>query len=226
MRRGDSRALVRRNPHEWTATYDDLAQRLENGLATLRREFAPDSTAPIVACQIARGTSFLATALASDVTYEATRDEGMADNVECLLRLHPSAKIIVIAHNDHVRHANAWVARDPVRRMGTWIKSKHPDGVYTVGMKMYRGQAAFNDGRVYDVRSSEPGTLESSLFHAGRRYHFVDLLHAAPASGTAWMFSPIESFSWGWFRETFVPRDQYDGLLFVDTVSPAQPLLR
>lgn len=218
---GGYRKFVRQNPSEWISLYDSLATACEDGMPELRAAFAEDAEAPVVAIQLARNTSVWAQALSADSLYETTRDRGMAGNVEVLLaKLYPRSKLIVIAHNDHVRYANASVARDPMRRMGTWVAERHPSDVYTIGMYMYRGRASFSDGGIYDIRSSEAGTLESVLFNGGRRYLFLDLASAKRGEGTSWIFSPIESYSWGWFRESIVPREQYDGLLFIDTVSP------
>jgi len=89
---------------------------------------------------------------------------------------------------------------------------------------MYRGRAARNDRVVYAITPAAPGSLEAILHRAPWRYAFVDLAHAAPGPGTAWMDRPIIAKEWGTMPELIVPREEYDGILFIDTTWPPQYL--
>ncbi|HEX2203117.1 MAG TPA: erythromycin esterase family protein [Longimicrobium sp.] len=163
----------------------------------------------------------------SDAATEV-RDETMADNLDALLdRVYPGEKVVVWAANYHIRHDNPSVfipSLDPPlreRTMGSWVSARRRPELYTVGLYLYRGEAADNSGRTYDVLPPRaPASLEA-LFYTVRKKHFlVDLRGAARSPGTEWMFHPIAAKAWGTYDEVMVLRDQYDGILFVDTASP------
>ena len=47
---------------------------------------------------------------------------------------------------------------------------------------------------------------------------FVDLSKAKREKGSEWMWRSISGLAWGLNPELFVPRDEYDGIVFIDTV--------
>jgi erythromycin esterase len=106
--------------------------------------------------------------------YVEIRDEGMSDNVDFLIdELYPGEKLIVWAHNFHVRHDNAAIPPVesvfpgvPARSMGAWLADRHRDELYTIGVYAYSGSATNNSDEVYEI--AEPG-----------------------AETTAWMFDKI-----------------------------------
>jgi len=82
-------------------------------------------------------------------SYESgtARDSGMARNVTFLREtLYPTKKMIVWAHNYHVRYDNAnttapFQANPSWRTMGAWIADRHRAETYSIGLFMYRGAA-------------------------------------------------------------------------------------
>jgi erythromycin esterase len=102
--------------------------------------------------------------------------------------------------------------------MGTWVVERHRPELYTIGLFMYRGSAAMNNRVVYPITQATAGTFESILHRAPWRYSFVDFSQAKRERGSEWIFRPITGLSWGTNRERFVPRDEYDGVLFIDLV--------
>jgi erythromycin esterase len=156
-----------------------------------------------------------------------TRDRGMAENLARILdELYPDSRVVVWAHNSHIRHAGPQAVpasmpqRPGLHAMGTWLAEWRRDELYTIGLYMYRGASALNTGLVAQVRPAEAGSLESILHRSGLRYAFVDLLHQRREPGTEWMFRPITARHWGITDERLVPREQYDAILFIDTVTP------
>ena len=91
---------------------------------------------------------------------------------------------------------------------------------------MYRGHATLNDRSLYEITPVVAGSLESILHRPLKKYLFVDLAGQSRNDGTAWMFEPITAKSWGRTPKTMTLRDQYDGILFVDTTTPPEYLLR
>ncbi len=151
----------------------------------------------------------------------AARDLGMADNLDFLLdEMYPGKKVIVWAHNAHVSHgSNVY----PARRysMGSYTAERRRGELYTIGLYSYRGRQRTNAGTVYPVLSPMPaGSLESILYRARKRQLFVDLSRQERTPGTEWMFAPTLAHAWGVVPERVVLRNQYDGILFVDTTNP------
>lgn len=155
----------------------------------------------------------------------AVRDLGMADNLDFIREeMFPGKKVIVWAHNSHISHGTNV---HPAQRisMGSHLAERHREELYTIGLYGYRGRQRDNAGTVYPVRSPMPaGSLESILYRARKRQLFVDLSRQERTPGTEWMFEPTVAHAWGVRPESQVLRDQYDGILFVDTTNPPTPL--
>jgi erythromycin esterase len=61
--------------------------------------------------------------------------------------------------------------------------------------------------------------MEWVMANAGPSALFVDFLHQTSEPGNAWMFEPIVAREWGTLPLLLIPRDQYDGVLFIDRVT-------
>ena len=214
------------------AFYTRLANYLERHREPLAEAF-PGDASPLVAERVAWSSVKLAQLLSSyqndpdDVSLQghmAIRDRAMADNLTFLANtLYPDKKIIVWAANIHVRHANektTWV----FPTMGGWLKERFREELYTIGLYPNRGTVP--GGRsVFTIDAAEPGTLERLLSDAGASPLFVDMLNQPHTDGTRWMYEPMLSRDasisgpQAMLPVLIVPRDQYDGLLFIDRVS-------
>lgn len=154
---------------------------------------------------------------------EATRlrDEGMADNLDFLLdTMYPGRKVIVWAHNFHV-------AKEPSghwqRAMGSWVAERRGAEVYTIGLYMGRGAATLNNRSRHEVAPPDPESLEAILASAGWRSCFVDLSDPRiPAD--SWRRMPLRVRDWGTTPMTLTPSRAYDGIIYVDTVTPPEYL--
>ena len=211
------------------AFYDSLAAWLRAREGRLAAHFADDPVASRLARQAAISMSLFAQQLGARGTLRSTeiRDRGMADNLDFVLdELHPGKKVIVWGHNFHLQHrgfgGTAAPAAGTARTMGTYVAERRRDELYTVGLYMYRGSAAHNNRVVYEIAPATPAMLESILRAAPWRYAYVDLSRAAHGDGTEWMYRRLLSRTWGTNPELFVPRDEYDGILFVDMTWPPE----
>ncbi len=149
------------------------------------------------------------------------RDKAMAENLAFLLEeLHPHAKIIVWAHNAHLCHDYQSIPERGLKSMGWWISGLYRPDLYTVGFYMYRGSAATNDREVIEVPEAETGSLESILYRTRRKHCFVEMRGQSPVQGNSWMFQRIQVNEWDTGTLSMAPANQYDGIVFVDTVSP------
>ena len=206
--------------------YDSLSTWLKQNEPTLVQRFSSDPVAPALARQAALSMSMYIRQLTSmGAGGSATRDRGMADNLDFVLDvLHPGRKVIVWAHNSHVQHLGYGPGATPratsFRTMGSWVAERRRAELYTVGLYMHRGFAATNMRTVYPVTPVDPGSLEAILHRAPWKYSFVDLSRSADVPGTAWMRRTLVAKEWGTQPTQFIPRDEYDGLLFIDRTWP------
>ena len=144
----------------------------------------------------------------------------MAENVTVLARdVYPERKILIWAHNFHIRYTNASTTSiQPT--MGAVVGERFRPDVYTIGLYMNRGSAAFNDRTIYVINPAISGSMESVLANTGPAALFVDFLHQRQEQGNEWMFQPVYTREWGTAPLMLVPREQYDGVLLIDRVTP------
>ena len=148
------------------------------------------------------------------------RDRGMADNLEFLVNeLYPSDNVIVWAHNFHIRNNNQNTSYQ-IPSMGTWVHQNHTDKLYTIGLYMYRGAAATNKREIYSVTPAQEGSIESLFYRIRKKFSFVNLRGFSSVGASQWMYQEWTAKAWGTNPITMVPREQYDGILFIDTVEP------
>jgi erythromycin esterase len=154
----------------------------------------------------------------SDEGAGGIRDFGMANNLTFLANeIYPGKKIMVWAHNFHIRHDNtATMSRQPT--MGQWIRERFRDQLYTIGLYMDRGTAAQNNRVVYSINPGPIDSMEWVMANSGSPALFMDFLHQQRSEGNSWMFEPTLQREWGVNGFRMVPRDQYDGVLFIDSV--------
>jgi erythromycin esterase len=148
------------------------------------------------------------------------RDEGMADNLDFLLdRMYPGRKVVVWAHNFHVEKRRGAAAEPSA--MGHWVARRRGAEVYTVGLFMGRGVATWNDRSRYEIVAPPPDSLEAVMANAGWRMCFFDL---ARAPADSWARMPLEARDWGVRMLPITPAESYDGLIYIDTVTPPEYL--
>ena len=210
-----------------TGGYDSLASAIVARRAALE---AASGHAPVaVALQSVRGMrayidelrAFISPQLANE-----RRDRGMANNVDFLLdSLYPGKKVITWAHNFHIRNDGLAIQPEPTRNMGGFIAARRRAETYTVGFYMYRGAASNVYGTAYAVQSPrDANTLETILYRAQIRYAFYDVAHEPQIAGSQWLWDVTRALDWGLTPYTMVIRDQYDGIVFIDSTTPPKYL--
>lgn len=219
-----SAAYIRANREPLLATYDSLARLFEANAARLD---AADPARPglgRVAHMAARSVQLYVRNIAEPFPH-TIRDEGMADNLTFLLReLYPDRKVVVWAHNAHIRHAADRTTYEPTATMGSVLAARHRPEMYTIGFYMYRGVSGGINNQPITVTRHFGGSLEAILYHTRRRWAFVDLLGQSQGPGREWMFREITAKEWGTVPYQMNPRQQYDGIFFVHDVSMPQYL--
>lgn len=219
-----------KNEENLVFQYENIVYFLDQHMTELKQAYLDNQRIPLIARQAAWSmTVFIhvwAAFSANDyVSGFESRDKGMADNIGFLLEeLYPDSKIIVWAHNAHIRHNNIEVTNlnPQPQSMGTWLAQKHSHELYTIGLYMYRGKAATNAREIYNITPAVSGSLESIFYRARKKYCFVDLSKEVLNTGNSWMFEPIVAKEWGTIKAKMILKDQYDGILFIDTVTPPE----
>jgi erythromycin esterase len=210
-----------------TAAFDTLAAFLTANRAALEARMGVESTT--VARVAVRGVRPFLASLRTTVqtTSRDARDLGMANNVDALLdEMYPGKKVMLWAHNSHIRHAGLSVmpttSAPKWDGMGAHVARRRRAELYSIGLFMYRGRAADNGRDVYSISKPalEQESMESILYHARRQYLFLDFTMQPRNEGSRWLFEPIGAFDWGTNLERMILRDQYDGVLFIHTTNP------
>ncbi|MFG1691048.1 erythromycin esterase family protein [Gemmatimonadota bacterium] len=223
----DWRASVASKAGDLKTRYQALHDFLMEHEGSLLTAYPDDPATPLVAQQTARYTvrmvDYVVASQMEGCAGTEARDISMAENATFLAdRVFPDRKILIWAHNFHIRHNNRAMVGGGCYTMGEGIQSRHRSELYTVGLYMYQGSAAMNNRTVYTIYPAMDNTLEGYLHAAGEPYLFLDLLHLDPVTAPAWIFEETMARSWGYSMTTFIPREQYDGLLHIEQVHSPQ----
>jgi erythromycin esterase len=200
--------------------YERLLKFLQDRRADLAAAF-PSDPRPLVAERTAFSVIQYVRQLVAGLNARGTeiRDSGMAENYTVLAReLYPNRKIITWAHNFHIRHAN--LSASGGATMGTFMAERFRPELYTIGLYMNRGTAAFNNRSIYAIQPAPADSMEGVLAAVGPPNLFVDFLHQGRGAGTTWFFDRVLTREWGTNNVFMAPRDQYDGVLQIDSVTP------
>jgi erythromycin esterase len=165
------------------------------------------------------------------------RDEMMARNVEWLAReAFPNEKIVLWAHNGHVRKATG----SGFRPMGDWLRESLGSKVYVLGFAINTGtvRAATSEGErriglaESEVPPAEQGTGTATLSAAGVPLFFLDVRNRSGELGK-WLSQRHLFRSCGavWDRknpESFMQAEtlsaSYDGIIYMEATHAARGL--
>lgn len=202
--------------------YQGLVEFFDLNMETLQNAYSKGPQFPLIARQEAWSIIQYIKYFEEGLDYTTMgyiRDGAMAENLSFLANtLYPGKKIIVWAHNFHLRHNVK--GELPGYHMGAWVVKEFRPVLYTLGLYMYQGKAAMNDRSIYTISPPNQDSLEAICYRARCKYLFVDMLFQEECEGNSWMFTSIEAKSWGKYPHVMVLRDQYDGILFIHTVNP------
>jgi erythromycin esterase len=204
-----------------TEDYDALITFLTENHDLLRKEF--DQQTLQIALQSAisirvnldqRNTSLFESRHRSLI-----RDQQMYNHFKYLKETqYPDQKIIVWAHNYHIQNDPEPVGY--VKTFGYWLHQNYPDELYTIWSLSYRG--TINYGVIDEIRITKPESIEAILYYGRKKYFFIDISHQVQNDANSWMFNLISQkylHSTGEYEIKYIPRDQFDAIFFIDTVS-------
>jgi len=159
------------------------------------------------------------------------RDRMMAENLEYLAEeMYPTEKMIVWGHNYHVRKNNSKVkyadyGQNFLNNMGDYLPDSFKKQTYTVGIYAYSGASLdSSDNKTVTPVNEEkdPTSLESLLKYANHSSLFVDLLHTPYNKRTSWIYRPRIALYWGFLKEEMILKEQYDGIIWIERITPAK----
>ncbi|MDD8026642.1 MAG: erythromycin esterase family protein [Acidobacteriota bacterium] len=149
------------------------------------------------------------------------REAGMAENAAALAReIYPDRKIILWGHNFHIGRSPALESAASIATMGARLARVFGDAYYAAGLFAGRGEACWNDRTPYALTPLRDNSLEAVLSAAGAGALFLDLDGTAPSALASWTESLIPAKDWGYWDTAIIPRERFDGLLFIRDVHP------
>lgn len=154
------------------------------------------------------------------------RDHRMFETIQFLRDIvFPDQKIIIWAANGHIiKDADQVtdISGYPAytKMMGDMIFEEYGQEIYAIGSLCYRG--FINYGEVQHIEITRPDAIEAILYHARKKHLFVDFSQQMPVIGNRWMFQKINqtyTHRTGAYDIFYTPRQQFDGLIFIDTAT-------
>jgi len=150
--------------------------------------------------------------------YYELRDEWMARAVASLADSAGSPrKVVAWLHNDHARYGRFPSASDSIRSTGGYLRDWFGPAVVSVGFFLGRGEIANNARRTRTVAPLPPEGLESYLARAPATY--LVLRSNSDAEVREWAAREQPYLRMGLDTLTLTPANEFDALVFIDSVS-------
>ena len=159
------------------------------------------------------------------------RDQLMGEHLIWLAdSIYKEEKIIVWAHNAHISKAYSQIPglseERKFKRQGEWFNQVLGDEAYTLGVYGFEGRAwAFFMQKEYDFRTPKPNSLEDQMKNLGHETTWLHIGEYDKSDTTFhWLYDSIPSFEWGRNEQIIIPKEHYDGILFINKISPPTPM--
>lgn len=156
------------------------------------------------------------------------REKLMADNITWLIGRHPEAKIVYLAHNQHVGNRN----NGETKSTGGWLKKRYGDRYDIIATCYYTGTDLFKQhalGSQQAINVSLKGSYERLFNQQEENCFYLDLKQVRNRKQTAneWLTKSmlmrnygVEPFNYYYeFTITDLTRE-YDGVLFIKESVP------
>ncbi|WP_195696365.1 erythromycin esterase family protein [Priestia megaterium] len=158
-------------------------------------------------------------------TYRKGREKRMKENLEWVCQeLYPDEKIIIWAHNLHIfKQYKTFTGFEP---LGAIVSSEIKEQSYYLGLFMYEGEIHTDTGQPYKIEKPPKKSLEDYMHQVQSPALFTDFSQLEKTSVNKWIFTKTIFLEGGTMPTLFVPRDQLDGALLVESVSPPEYLKR
>jgi len=219
---------------ELSAQYNQLIKIISDNFDFLKNYFSKEYIE--VAQRVAEGTQALIS-LRNDIQNQTPLGEGnardfkMFQNINWIsTKLYKNQKMVIWSHNCHIMKTSTSI----VEQSGSKMYSVMMGDLlyYTYGTKIYNMVSLSFEGK---IRLSEkiqplnfyiPECIEAILYYSNKDICLVDLSQQTFTEGCSWMFQKLNQTYWhrnGNYNIYYIPKQQFDAILFIKTVSP--PLL-
>lgn len=144
------------------------------------------------------------------------RDQLMVENLEWLLsEVYPDKKIIIWAHNAHIENGTS--EGYTFKMMGHYVKEKHKEDYYALGLFAYKGEAYkqwTNSTETFE--NNDISFIENKLINGQQLNTFLDIQHLENTPNTMWLFEPINGLELeNGGIISFIPKKRFDGIITV-----------
>ncbi|MGK9185710.1 erythromycin esterase family protein [Priestia filamentosa] len=158
-------------------------------------------------------------------TYKRLRETMMKENLEWICNeLYPNEKIIIWAHNLHIfKNYKTFTRFEP---LGSLVSDKIKDQSYYLGLFMYQGETLTDTGQPYKISKPPKKSLEDYMHQVQSPTLFTDFLQLEKNTLNKWIFNKTIFLESGTMQTLFRPREQLDGALFIESISPPEYLKR
>lgn len=165
----------------------------------------------------------------SDFSYYS-RDQKMGKNLAWLSEMQfKNNKIIVWGHNYHIRKQDSKMLKAdpypiPFPNMMDVMPKYLKNQMYSMGLYTYSGSSlgSDNDGPFHVNEKHAANSIEEIVKSAQHPQVFVNLKGEENRPETSWMYMPIIGLHWGQKEEIMIPNQQYDGILWLEHITPSQ----
>lgn len=227
------KSYLKDNYSELSAQYTQLIKMISDQFEFLKKYYSEEYLE--IAKRVAEGTLSLIF-LRNDILSQTPLGEGnardfkMYQNINWIFtKLYKNQKMVIWSHNCHIMRASTSINNQygntyPVM-MGDLLD-------YTYGAKMYNTISLSFEGKIrlaekiQSLNFSIPECIEAILYYSNKDICLIDLSQQPFSEGCSWMFQKINQTYWhrnGNYRIYYRPKQQYDAILYIKTVSP--PLL-
>ncbi|MEI7661330.1 MAG: erythromycin esterase family protein [Bacteroidota bacterium] len=165
--------------------------------------------------------------------YGFIRDSCMAQNIKWICR-QEKLKVFVWAHNGHVSKAPSFDRHAAC--MGMFLDTIFGPGYYNIGFVFNKGgfQAISYPGKKleeFTIPRCPRNSLTNGLVSSGHNAFFIDMTASAnklfrTPERTYYIGAVFMQKYWNKYSKAIVAKKQFDGLIFINSVSRAVPLSR
>ena len=219
------RVFYRDNRAPLVAAYTDLQNWLELNQIALRRLVDDPADVDYAIQTVWSILQYIRQQTSQDNTdYAEARDYGMARNIQALVeRLYPESRVIIWAHNAHIRHNNELLVPGEAefiraRSAGAWLKDWYGAEIMTIGVYARSGMLVNNARKPFLITDVLKGSIETWQTKPGT----VATLFIARQEHYPNWDEPVTGKYNGQQDVEMIARDQYDAIIVLDEVSPPE----
>lgn len=222
---------MRDNYEYLISIYDKLINLIQVNFSSLVNSFGKSQAE--IAKRVAQGTKALVEVrndvlIPSSLGDASARDYQMYQNIEWLAtELFPNQKMVVWAHNLHVKKACRKINSDggtPIYNvmMGDLLDYHFKNKYFNMISLSFEGKIRLS-AKIQELFFTDDECIESIVNSSNRDICLIDLSSQTYQEGNSWMFEEVSQTYWhsqSIYKIFYIPHKQYDAVLFIKKVTP------